>query len=709
MKKYESDRIRNVALMGHSGSGKTTLAETMLFEAGALSRRGTVEESNTVSDYHDVEMDRGNSVFGTLLHAEWRDHKINIVDTPGYDDFVGEVLSALRVVDTGIMVLAASDGVQVGTELIWQQTVQLNTPMIFAVNKLDHDKSNFEQTVEQAKDRFGRSVTVVQYPLNEGGSFNTIVDVLKMTVYKFSAEGGKPEKLPIPAEEKEKAEQLHNELIESIAENDEGLMELYFEKGTLDEDEMRAGLKAGLMKRQIFPLFCVCGRRNMGSGRLMGFIDNVAPAPADMPPKKSVDGSELPCDSNGPLVLFVYKTLSEAHVGEMAYFRVSSGKLHSGMDLVNQANGGSERVTHFFAVNGKKRQEIDELYAGDLGATVKLKDTHANQTLHEKGKPIAMPAVAYPSSKVRTAIRPANAKEEEKLAASLHRLHKEDPTLIVEHSQELRQTILHGQGELHFTVVKWSLEHRFGVQAEFIPPRISYRETIQRSTKGHYKHKKQTGGAGQYGEVYMVLEPYTEGMAATPDVNVRHTDEIELEWGGKLVYQNCIVGGVIDQRFLPAILKGIMDKMENGPLTGCYVRDIRVSIYDGSMHSVDSNEAAFKTAALMAFRDAFAEGDPKILEPIFEVEVIVPDEYVGDVMSDLPSRRATIIGIDADGHYQRIKAKMPQAELDGYSTALRAMTQGRATYSGSYDGYAPVPHDLQDKLIAAHKKSEEDA
>ncbi len=708
MKVFESARIRNVALLGHSGSGKTTLTETMLFEAGAITRRGSVGQQNTVSDYHEVEHERGNSVFETLLHVDWRDYKINIIDTPGYDDFVGEVIAALRVVGTGIMVLSSPDGVQVGTEIIWKYTEKFKTPMIIVVNKVDHEKSNFDRTVEQAKNRFGRAVTVVQYPLNEGKDFNLIVDVLKMTAYKFPPEGGKPEKLPIPDSEKEKAGRLHNELIEAIAENDEGLMELYFEKGSLDEDEMRTGLKKAMIRHQLFPLFCLSAERNMGSGRLMGFIDNVAPAPIDLDPWQTRSGDALSCDPNGPVVVFVYKTLSEPHVGEMSYFRVLSGTLHSGQDLHNADTGSVERFAHLYTINGKKREEVSSLQAGDIGATVKLKNTHANNSLHEKGRDLSVPPIEYPSPKIRTAVHPVNNKDDEKLAQALHKLHEEDPTLIIEHSQELRQTIIHGQGELHLTVAKWSLEHRFGVQAEFIKPRISYRETIQRMAKSQYRHKKQTGGAGQYGEVYMVIEPYSEGMPPTPDVNVRHTDEIELDWGGKLIYQNCIVGGVIDSRFMPAILKGVMDKMHNGPLTGCFVRDIRVSIYDGSMHSVDSNEAAFKTAALMAFRDAFRQADPKILEPIFEIEVVVPDDYIGDVMSDLPVRRAIIQGIETDGHYQRVKAHIPQAEMDGYSTALRSMTQGRATFSGQYSHYGPVPHDVQEELIKANAAGEDE-
>lgn len=706
MNTFDSEHIRNIALLGHSGSGKTTLAETMMFEAGVINRRGTVEERNTVSDYHEIEHERGTSIFGTLLHTEWKHYKINILDTPGYDDFVGEVISALRVVDTGILLLSSPDGVEVGTEIIWKYTEQFKTPMILVVNKVDHEKSNFERTVEQARSRFGRAVVPVQYPLNEGPTFDTIVDVLKMTAYKFPRDGGKPEKLPIPDAEKDRADHLHNELIEAIAENDETLMSLYFEKGSLDEDEMRLGLKKAMIRHQLFPLFCLSAKRNMGSGRLMGFIDNVVPSPRDMPPQTATNGTEILCDPNGPAVMFIYKTLSEPHVGDMSYFRVYSGTVKSGMDLVNSQTGVTERMGHLFLVDGKKRTEVHQILAGDIGATVKLKNTHANNTLHDKGFDVSLHPIVFPGSKVRTAIRPVNARDDEKLGTGLHQLHEEDPTLIVEHSQELRQTLLYGQGELHLAVCRWRLQHRFGVETEFAEPRIPYRETIQKAVKGHYRHKKQTGGAGQFGEVHILLEPYYDGMPAPTGITVRGVEEVPLPWGGKLVFQNCIVGGVIDTRFLPAIMKGVMEKMHNGPLTGSYVRDVRVSVFDGSMHSVDSNDAAFKTAGMMAFKNSFVEADPRILEPIYEVDILVPDDYVGDVMSDLPSRRGVIIGIESDSHYQRIKARIPLSELDKYSTGLRAMTQGRASYTGHFLEYAPVPPDLQHRLMASHQSEQ---
>ncbi len=711
MKVYDAHHIRNIALLGHAGSGKTTLAETMLFESGEITRRGTVEERSTVSDYHDIEHERGTSVYGSVLFAEWRDYKINIIDTPGYDDFIGEVASALRVVDTGIMVLNAQNGVEVGTEIIWKYTEKFHTPIIFAVNKLDTDQSKFETTVEQAKERFGREVTVVQYPLNEGPGFNSIIDVLKMTMYKFPPTGGKPEKLPIPESERARADELHNQLIEAIAENDETLMNLYFEKGELDEDEMRTGLTNSMINRQIFPLFCISAKHNMGSGRLMGFIDNVVPAPVEMPPKVALSSASIHCEENGAPCAFVFKSVSEAHLGDMSFFRVYSGSIKPGMDLVNEQTGVAERIGQVFIVNGKKRADVLSIAAGDIGSTVKLKNTHINNTLHEKGKDLSLPPIEFPAPKVRTAVVAAKKGEEDKLGMALHHIHEEDPTIVVEHSPELKQILIHGQGEMHLAIAKRHLSQRFKVEAEFIEPRVPYRETIQKKVQGMYRHKKQSGGAGQFAEVHIQVEPWYEGMPDPVGLTIRGTETHDLQWGGKLVFVNCIVGGVIDTRFLPAIMKGVMDKMTTGPLTGSPARDIRVSVFDGKMHAVDSNEAAFKTAGLMAFKECFVQADPKILEPIYNVEITVPNDFMGDVMSDLPSRRGMILGMEAEGHYQKIKAQMPLAELDKYSMALRAMTQGRASYSQEFAEYMAVPANVQQKLIndyQAHSKHIDD-
>jgi elongation factor G len=698
MKTYDAHHIRNIALLGHAGSGKTTLAEAMLFESGEINRRGTIEDGSTTSDFHELEQERGSSVFGSVLVAEWRDYKINIIDTPGFVDYVGEVIGALRVVDTGIMVLSSHHGVEVGTEAIWKYTAEFGTPVIFVVNKIDHEQSDFWRTVEQAKERFGREATVVQYPLNEGPACNTIIDVLKMTAYVFPTGGGKPEKRAIPESEIERARQLHNELVEIVAENDATLMDHYLERGELDEEEMRQGLTMTLIQRQIYPVFCTSARNDMGTGRLMSFIDVVIPAPVEMPPVKTEGGFELAADPAGKPCAFVFKASSEPNVGDMSFFRVYSGTLRHGMDLVNEQTGVTERLGQLFVINGRKRQEVNELAAGDIGAVVKLKNTHVNNTLHERGMNLVLKPIEFPRPKVRAAVESNRKGEEDKLGTALNHLHEEDPTLIVEHSPELKQIILHGQGEMHLQTARHRLEHRYKLDVSFVPARVPYRETIRKSVNTDYRHKKQTGGAGQFAEVHMRVEPFFEGMPEPNGITVRGTEVHELPWGGKLVYLNGIVGGVIDQRFMPAILKGVMEKMTEGPVTGSYVRDVRVSVYDGKMHPVDSNEAAFKTAGRMAFKDAFIKADPQLLEPIYIVDILTPEENVGEIMSDLPVRRAEIIGIEADGHYQLVKARMPLSELDRYSTILRSITQGRATYSAAFEEYSVVPGTIAKQL-----------
>lgn len=709
MPEFDTSHVKNIVLLGHAGSGKTTLAECMLFEAGIISRRGSIAERNTTGDYHELEQERGNSIFSKLLHTKWRGYKINIIDTPGYDDFVGEVISALRVADTGVMLLNAVMGVEVGTDIIWDYTERFKTPMIFAVNKLDDDNADFDKTVREAKAHFGNNVVVVQYPRQSGAGFHEIIDVLRMTLYKFTDGGGKPEKMPIPDEEKAKAEELHKELIEAIASNDETLMEKYFDKGELDEDEMKNGLKKAMINHDLFPLFCLSAERNMGSGRLMGFIDNVCPSANEMPPQKSRSGETVTCDAAGPACIFIYKTTSEPHVGELSYFKVYSGTIKSGMELENESTGVTEKISQLFLVEGNKRTATNELVAGDIGATLKLKNTHTNNTLHAKGKNYELPSIEFPSPNMTVAIEPLKKGEEEKLSQALHQLREEDPTLIVEVSPELKQTLIHCQGDMHLAVAKWKIEHSHKQEIKFEKPRIAYRETIRKMADASYRHKKQSGGAGQFGEVYMRIEPWFEGMPDPNDLTVRGRDQHDLDWGGKLVFYNCIVGGAIDARFLPSILKGVMEKMHNGPLTGSYARDIRVCVYDGKMHPVDSNDISFKIAGLQAFRQAFQQADPQILEPIYHVEVLCPDDLTGAVMGDLQSRRAIVEGIDSENHFQKVIAKVPLAEMDGYSSSLRSITQGRAKFSMHFQAYEAVPFELQRKLIdeyAKHAKEE---
>lgn len=705
MPEFDTAHVKNIVLLGHAGCGKTTLTECMFFEAGLVNRRGTVADRNTTADYHELEQERGNSIFSKLLHTKWRGYKINIIDTPGYDDFAGEVLSALRVADTGVMLLNAVMGVEVGTDIIWDYTEKFKTPMIFAVNKLDDDNADFDKTVKEAKAHFGSNVVLVQYPRQTGAGFHEIVDVLRMTMYKFKDTGGKPEKLPIPDDEKQRADALHKELIEAIASNDETLMEKYFDQGGLSEDEMKEGMKKAMVHHDLFPVFCLSAERNMGSGRLMGFIDNVCPSANEMPPQQTKKGEPLACDAHNPACLFIYKTVNEPHVGELSFFKVYSGTVKNGMELENETTGVVEKISQLFLVEGNKRVAINELTAGDIGATLKLRNTHVNNTLHAKGRSYELPSIQFPPPNMTVAIESLKKGEEEKLSQALHQLREEDPTLLVEVSPELKQTLIHCQGDMHLAVAKWKLEKQHRLEIRFVKPKIAYRETIRKAADATYRHKKQSGGAGQFGEVFMRIEPWYEGMAEPKDFTVRGKEEYSLDWGGKLVFYNCIVGGAIDARFLPSILKGVMEKMHNGPLTGSYARDIRVSVYDGKMHAVDSNDISFKIAGLQAFRSAFQQADPQILEPVYQVQVLCPGDLTGAVMGDLQSRRAIVEGIDNEGHFQKIIAKVPLAEMDGYSSALRSITQGRAKFSMHFHAYEAVPFDLQRKLIDEYSKT----
>ena len=693
MKAYNPNEIKNIALVGSAGSGKTTLAEAMMYEGGVIPRRGSVSAKNTSSDYRPVEQEYGSSVFPAVLYAEWKEQKLNFIDTPGADDFVGGVISALNVADTAVMVVNAVRGVEVGTEIISRHVKKLNKPMIFIVNQLDHEKANFEQTVEHAQASFGKKV------------------------YQWKPEGGKPEVLPIPEEEMDKANELHNILIEAAAENDEGLMELYFEKGSLSEDEMRAGIRKGLVARDMFPLFCVSAEKDMCVRRFMEFLVNVAPAASSMPGMLTKDGQLVPYNVDAPTSAFVFSTTIEQHLGDINYFKVVSGVVREGDDLINMTTGAKERIAQLYAVAGKNRTKVTELRAGDIGATVKLKGTKNGDTLNSKDCNYVFPEIVYPNARFRTAVRAVNKTDEEKMAEVLYRMHEEDPSLLVEYSKELKQMILSGQGEFHLNTMKWRIEHNDKIPIEFYAPKIPYRETITKYAQADYRHKKQSGGAGQFGEVHMVIEPYEEGMpeptsykigGVDSKVSVKSKEEYDLPWGGKLVFYNCIVGGVIEARFMPAILKGIMEKMEEGPLTGSYARDIRVCIYDGKMHPVDSNEISFRLAGRHAFSEAFKKANPKILEPIYDVEVLVPDEYMGDVMSDLQTRRALIMGMDADSGFQKIMAKVPLKEMQRYSTALSSITGGRASFSMTFAGYEKVPSEVQEELLKDYHESDDD-
>ncbi len=704
----ETKNIRNIVLLGHSGSGKTTMIEAMLFEAKEISRIGSIDAKSTTSDFTNIEKDKGNSIFSTLVHAKWKDSKINIIDTPGLDDFVGEVVSSMKVADTAGIVLNSTSGVEVGTELVWENIEKYGTPAFFVINQVDHDKSDYEKTLEQAIDRFGNKVLPLQFPYNQGTGFNSIVDVLRMVMYVFPEGGGKPEKKEIPADVMEKAQEMHNAIVEAAAEEDEALMEKFFEDGSLSEEDLAQGLKIALINQDIYPLFVTSGKENMGTGRVMGFINDIAPSPADRAPAKLEDGGTLECKKDGSNALFIFKTMSEPQVGLVSYFKVYSGTIKSGVDLENKDNRTVERLNQIFVTNGKTREQVEEIVAGDIGVTVKLKNSHTNNTLADKGVDVKIEKIVFPEPRIREAIVPPGKAEMEKLMKALHQIEEEDPTLKLEQNATLKQTIIHGQGQLHLDIIKYRIEKMNGISMEFTKPKVPYRETITKMSEGSYRHKKQSGGAGQFAEVHMRIEPYIEGMSDPSGLTVRNKELEDLDWGGKLSYLWCIVGGSIDKNYSNAIKKGIIQRMEEGPLTGSNVQDIRVSVYDGKMHPVDSSDMAFMIATSYLFKDLFVKSGPKLLEPIYEVSILCPEESMGDIMSDLQTRRAIIQGMDSEGHYQKIIAKVPLAELYKYSSTLRSLSQGRAKFSRAFSDYAPVPHDLQQGLIAEYKAQQEE-
>ncbi len=701
----QSKDLRNVVLLGHSGSGKTTFSECMLFEAGKLKRPGKVDEGTTVSDHTMIEKERGNSIFSTLMNVPWKSSKINIIDTPGLDDFVGEVIAGLKVADTGLMMINAKSGVEVSTELIWDYVQRFQTPTVFVVNHCDHERADYAQSLEQMQERFGSKVLPVQYPLNEEGDFHKIVDALRMIMYVFPKEGGKPSKEQIPSSELQQAQAMHLALVEAAAENDEELMEKYFDAGSLNEEELAKGLTIALAKQEVYPVFCCSALMNMGSGRVMGFLHDIAPSPVDRPaaPLKmdnlEVEGEDsLECKSDGEPSVFIFKTLSEPKVGRLSYFKVYAGTVSSGVDLLNRETSSQERMSQLFTANGKDREAAEELVAGDLGVTVKLRNSHTNNTLVPKGTEWSIAPIEFPASRFRVGVSPPEKGQIEKLAMALHAIEEEDPTFRFEQSKELSQILLHGQGELHLDLVKYRIEKVNNIEMQYERPKIPYRETIRQEGNAVYRHKKQSGGSGQFGEVHMKVLPYSEGMAAPNNMNVRHSEVVQLEWGGKLQFNNCIVGGAIDNKYMNAIKKGILQRMEDGPLTGSYCRDIAVFVYDGKMHAVDSNDMAFQLAGAAAFKEAFQQANPLLLEPIYDLEVLCSGNVMGDVMTDLQSRRAIIIGMDAEGHYQKIQAKVPLAELYKYSSSLRSISQGLAKFKRSFSEFSPCPKDVQQKL-----------
>lgn len=717
MKVYQTNEIKNIALLGNDGSGKTTLTEALLYESGIIKRRGRITAKNTVSDYFPVEQEYGYSVFSTVFHVEWNGKKLNIIDCPGSDDFVGAAITALNVTDTAILLLNGQYGPEVGTQNHFRYTEKLGKPVIFLVNQLDSEKCDFDHVLQQLKENYGSKVVPVQYPLSTGPGFNSLIDVLLMKKYSWGPDGGAPTIEDIPAEEMEKAQEWHKTLVEAAAEHDESLMEKFFEAESLTEDEMREGIRKGLAARGMFPVFCVCAGKDMGVRRLMEFLGNVVPFVDEMPVVHNTRGVPVPPDPNGPTSLYFFKTAVEPHIGDVQYFKVMSGVVHEGDDLNNADRGSKERMAQLYVCAGATREKVDELRAGDIGCTVKLKDVKTGNTLNSKDCENRFNFIKYPNPKYTRAIKPVNEADTEKMMAVLNRMREEDPTWVVEQSKELRQILVHGQGEFHLRTLKWRLENNEKLPVQFYEPKIPYRETITKAARADYRHKKQSGGAGQFGEVHLIVEPYYEGMPA-PEVykfngqeykmNVKSTEVIDLEWGGKLVFVNSVVGGAIDTRFMPAILKGIMSRMEQGPLTGSYARDVRVIVYDGKMHPVDSNEISFMLAGRHAFSEAFKNAGPKILEPIYDVEVFVPSDKLGDVMSDMQGRRGMIMGMTSEKGYEKLSAKVPLKEMSNYSTALSSLTGGRASFIMKFASYELVPTDVQNKLMKEFEEQEKD-
>lgn len=717
MKIYRTEQIRNIVLLGNSSSGKTSLAESILFVSGAINRKGDVATKNTVSDYNEIEQNNGCSIFSSLIQTEFNDRKLNFLDNPGFDDFNNAVYSSLKVGDAALLLINAQNGVEVGTQIQLRYIEKFKKPFAIVINQLDHEKANIEHVFENIKSFFGNKAVVIQFPVESGANFNSIIDVIKMKMFTYKDESGKATVSDIPTNFKDHAEELRNTLIEAAAENDETLMEKFFEHGTLEEEEIVRGLKIGIINNSLYPILCTSAKKNIGIDRLMEFIGISMPNPAEVQPQRTVDGKEIKIESSGSAIVFVFKTSTEQHIGEINYFKVISGELTEGIDLTNNNTQTKERLTQLFLVNGKNRTKIEKIAAGDLGATVKLKNTKFNHTLTTSGNDIIIEPIAFPEPRYRTAIKAVNESDDEKLGEVLNRMHNEDPTILVEYSKELKQTIVSGQGEYHLNILKWHLDNIFKIPTEYFPPKIPYRETITKPAHAEYRHKKQTGGAGQFGEVHLVIEPYVEGMpdpvkykfgSKEINITVRGKEEYDLPWGGKLVYYNCIVGGSIDARFMPAILKGIMEKMEEGPLTGSYARDIRVAVYDGKMHPVDSNEISFRLAGRNAFKEAFKNAGPKIMEPIYDVEVWVPSEKMGDVMSDLQTRRAIVMGMTSEKGFEIIKARVPLAEMNKYSTTLNSITSGRAMYFMKFAEYAQVPGEIQDKLLKEYEAQVKD-
>ncbi len=709
MKVYKTSDIRNIALVGGAKSGKTTLTEAMSFNSGLINRMGSIDDKNTVSDYRAIEMDKGNSVSSTLVSLEYKNCKLNVLDTPGFPSYRGEVIAAMNVVDSVVMVVNAQNGVEITTERYFKMATEKKLPIIFLLNHLDHENINFDENVRQLKEEFGEKIALIQYPVNAGLDFDSIIDVMQMKMFKFPKDGGKPEITDIPADEMDKASEMHAQLVESAAEGDDALMEKFFEEDTLSEEDIIKGLKLGLLNGSIYPLLVSSSKKNMGVSRLMDFIVNNVPSPDKIATRKSIKGDkELTCKESDPTTLFVFKTSIEQHLGEVSYFKMYGGKIQEGMDLTSSVKGNKERISQIMVTSGKSREKVNEMFAGDIGTTIKLKETETNSCLMDMKNSVELEKITYPNPIHIIAIKAVNSSDDEKLGTALNEIHKIDPTVEIEYSRELKQILVKGYGEVHINTVKWYLMNQYKVEVETKTPKVPYRETITKEASSSYRHKKQSGGSGQFGEVHLLIQPYSENMAKQTQYPIRDVQEYDMEWGGKLVLNNCIVGGSIDAKYFPAILKGLMERMEEGPLTGSYARDIVVNVYDGKMHPVDSNEISFKTAGRNAFSQAFKNAGPKIMEPVYNVVVRLPEERMGDVMTDLQGRRSIIEGMEGEGKYQIIRAKVPLAEMSNYSTALSSLTSGKAEYTMEFDSYQAVPGDVQQELLKAYEASKEE-